>query len=67
MPLQSSMKLLSVDDHLIEPPHVWIDRLPKKYIDHGPRIVDFPREGAPPMQQWVYEGRPYPNIGLNAI
>lgn len=67
MPLQPSMKLLSVDDHLIEPPHVWRDRLPKKYVDQGPRIVDFPREGAPPMQQWVYEGRAYPNIGLNAV
>jgi len=33
MPLQPSMKLLSVDDHLIEPPHVWTDRLPKKYLE----------------------------------
>ncbi|WP_310778050.1 amidohydrolase family protein [Mycobacterium sp. Z3061] len=67
MPLQPSMKLLSVDDHLIEPPHVWADRLPKKYLEQGPRIADFPRSGAPPMQQWVYEGRTYPNIGLNAV
>ena len=67
MPLQPSMKLLSVDDHLIEPPHVWTDRLPKKYIEDGPRIVEFPREGKSPMHQWVYEGRSYPNIGLNAV
>lgn len=67
MPLQPSMKLLSVDDHLIEPPHVWTDRLPKKYIEDGPRIVEFPREGKPPVHQWVYEGRSYPNIGLNAV
>lgn len=67
MPLQPSMKLLSVDDHLIEPPHVWSDRLPNKYLHDGPRIVEFPREGKPPMHQWVYEGRAYPNIGLNAV
>jgi hypothetical protein len=23
------MQLVSVDDHVIEPPHVWSDRLPK--------------------------------------
>ena len=28
MPLQDWMQLVSVDDHLIEPPHVWRDRLP---------------------------------------
>jgi predicted TIM-barrel fold metal-dependent hydrolase len=67
MPLQPSMKLLSVDDHLIEPPHVWADRLPKKYLEQGPRIVYFPREGQDPMQMWVYEERTYPNIGLNAV
>jgi hypothetical protein len=26
MPLQPWMKLISVDDHLIEPPLVWVDR-----------------------------------------
>ncbi len=41
--------------------------LPKKYIEDGPRIVEFPREGKPPVHQWVYEGRSYPNIGLNAV
>jgi hypothetical protein len=31
MPLQPHMKLLSVDDHLIEHPKVWHDRLPEKF------------------------------------
>ncbi|MCU1455004.1 MAG: amidohydrolase [Acidimicrobiales bacterium] len=35
-------KIISVDDHVIEPPHVWQDRLPKKYLDVGPRIVKAP-------------------------
>jgi predicted TIM-barrel fold metal-dependent hydrolase len=31
--------LISVDDHIIEPPNVWIDRLPGKYRDLSPRWV----------------------------
>ena len=31
-------RLISVDDHVIEPPNVWQDRLPTKYADIGPRI-----------------------------
>jgi predicted TIM-barrel fold metal-dependent hydrolase len=29
--------IISVDDHVIEPPHVWSSRLPAKYRDVGPR------------------------------
>jgi predicted TIM-barrel fold metal-dependent hydrolase len=35
-------KIVSVDDHVIEPPSVWVDRLPKRYLDVGPRVVDKP-------------------------
>ncbi len=35
-------KIISVDDHVIEPATVWSDRLPKKYQDVGPRIVRAP-------------------------
>jgi len=31
-------KIISVDDHVIEPPNVWQDRLPARYRDVGPRI-----------------------------
>ncbi|ELB89197.1 hydrolase [Rhodococcus wratislaviensis IFP 2016] len=85
------MHLISVDDHLIEPPTVWTDRLPKKFHEQGPRIVemdmsqshgdeglsalllDTARQGdtAPKKKKlaevWSYEGRIYPNIGLNAV
>lgn len=30
MPLQPDMHLISVDDHLIEHPRVWADRLPAR-------------------------------------
>jgi predicted TIM-barrel fold metal-dependent hydrolase len=32
-------KVVSVDDHVIEPAHVWQDRLPAKYREIGPRVV----------------------------
>ncbi len=31
-------KIVSVDDHVIEPPDVWQNRLPAKYREVGPRI-----------------------------
>ena len=34
--------IISVDDHVVEPPNVWMDRLPDKYKDVGPRIVRAP-------------------------
>jgi predicted TIM-barrel fold metal-dependent hydrolase len=35
-------RIISVDDHVIEPATVWTDRLPSKYRDVGPRIVRAP-------------------------
>lgn len=68
MPLQDHMQLISVDDHLIEHPRVWADRLPTKYQELGPRIVEVPRaKGGPPSQVWEYQGKTYPQIGLNAV
>jgi len=31
--------MISVDDHLVEPPNVWVDRLPAKFRDRGPRWI----------------------------
>jgi len=31
-------KIISVDDHVVEPPHVWSTWLPAKFRDRGPRI-----------------------------
>jgi len=61
--LPKDVQLVSVDDHVIEHPNVWTDRLPKKYHEAGPRVIETP-EG---HQVWQYEGRLYPNIGLNAV
>ena len=31
-------KIISVDDHVMEPPNVWQDRLPEKFKEKGPRM-----------------------------
>ncbi|WP_420749379.1 amidohydrolase family protein [Rhodococcus sp. O3] len=78
MPLQDHMHLISTDDHLIEHPRLWSDRLPSKYLEAGPKIIEkampsglFPIPGAPVgtrlAEVWEYEGRIYPYIGLNAV
>ncbi|OBF12037.1 amidohydrolase family protein [Mycobacterium sp. ACS4331] len=63
MPLQDWMKIISVDDHVIEHPRVWQDRLEQRYRDEGPQIIETP-EG---HHVWRYEGQLYPQIGLNAV
>lgn len=40
--METFPKIISVDDHTVEPAHVWRDRLPSKYLDRGPRIVRAP-------------------------
>jgi predicted TIM-barrel fold metal-dependent hydrolase len=32
-------RIISVDDHVVEPPDLWTSRLPAKYRDVGPRVV----------------------------
>ena len=31
-------KIISVDDHLVEPPHLWQTWLPSKFKEKGPRV-----------------------------
>jgi len=32
-------RIISVDDHVVEPPDLWTNRLPAKYVERGPRVV----------------------------
>ncbi len=36
-------RIISVDDHVVEPRDVWTSRLPARYVDQGPRIVYAPQ------------------------
>jgi predicted TIM-barrel fold metal-dependent hydrolase len=55
--------LVSVDDHVVEPPGMFDNHLPAKWKDQAPRSVKRP-DGT---DVWVYEGSEIPNIGLNAV
>ncbi|WP_018501864.1 amidohydrolase family protein [Parafrankia discariae] len=63
MPLQDYMQIISVDDHLIEHPRVFADRLPRKFLDAGPRIVEDEQR----RHVWHMEDQVFPYIGLNAV
>ena len=62
MPLQDHHQIMSVDDHLIEHPRVWQDRLPERFKEAGPQIKDVDGK-----HLWHYDGNVFPTIGLNAV
>lgn len=33
------IRLISADDHVVEPPTLWTDRLPARYADRAPRVI----------------------------
>ena len=55
--------MVSVDDHAIEPPDMFVDRVPRKFADKAP----FVRRSEQGHDCWVYEGMELPNFGLNAV
>ena len=55
--------LISVDDHVVEPPDMFQNHLPAKYKDAAPRVI-VAEDGS---DVWLYEGQQLPNIGLNAV
>lgn len=54
--------ITSVDDHIIEPPDVWVDRVPAKYKDECPRVIT-ESDGS---EYWVYEHTKSVTGGLGA-
>ncbi len=61
--LPTDVQVISVDDHVIEHPRVWTDRLPAKYQAAGPKVVEL-ESG---REVWSFEDRMIPTIGLNAV
>ncbi|MBV9285195.1 MAG: amidohydrolase family protein, partial [Acidimicrobiia bacterium] len=54
--------LISVDDHILEPPNVWVDRVPAKDRERAPHMET--RDG---IEGWVYDDKHYPSSGLSAV
>jgi len=74
-------RIVSADDHVVEPAEVWTDRLPRRYVDTGPHVVRAPvaemsfRGGSyvcrmgdtgPLADWWVYEDLQIPQTRLSA-
>ncbi|GAA3284321.1 amidohydrolase [Dactylosporangium vinaceum] len=53
---------ISVDDHIVEPPDAFAGRMPAKYAEQAPHVVE--RDGS---HVWVYDGQEFPNVGFNAV
>ncbi|MGE9809454.1 amidohydrolase family protein [Janibacter sp. G1551] len=61
--LRDDVQIISVDDHVIEHPRVWLDRMPAKYQDVAPRI----ERADDGNDWWIYEGEKAGNFALNAV
>lgn len=57
------MILVSVDDHLVEPPNLFEGRVVNKYADETPRVI----RQSDGSEVWTFNGAIIPNIGLNAV
>ena len=55
--------LVSVDDHLVEPPDLFDKHIPAKYKNDVPKLIQ--REDG--TDAWVFEGQEATNVGLNAV
>ena len=60
---KDDMILIRVDDHIIEPPNMFKNHLPEKYVDEAPRLVHNP-DGS---DTWQFRDTVIPNVALNAV
>src|ERR1700722_5187946 len=57
------MILISIDDHVVEPPDMFSRHLPSRYLDQAPHVV-YTEDG---KSQWVFEDQEMAMVGLNAV
>jgi predicted TIM-barrel fold metal-dependent hydrolase len=55
--------MVSVDDHLVEPPELFDEHMPAKFKSQAPR-VERRDDGS---DVWTFNGAVIPNVGLNAV
>ncbi|MUM19218.1 amidohydrolase [Mycobacterium sp. CBMA271] len=55
--------VISVDDHIVEPPDTFEGRVPAKFADLAPKVIETESGG----QTWMYDGQALPNVGFNAV
>jgi predicted TIM-barrel fold metal-dependent hydrolase len=62
-PAPEDLTIISVDDHVVEPRTMFDGRLPARYADRAPRVI----ERGDGREMWLFEGVEIPNFGLNAV
>ncbi len=55
--------LISVDDHLVEPPHMFTGRIPQRFAELAPQV----RTDDDGMEYWAFDGKRHYKVGLNAV
>ena len=55
--------ILSIDDHLIEPPDMFDQHVPAKYADQAPKLI----RDADGLEKWVFQGTTMGVMGLNSV
>ena len=56
---------ISADGHVNEPPTLWTDRLPAKFKDRGPRVIETPKTKG---HAWIMEGQKRPSpMGFSSM
>ena len=55
--------LVSIDDHVVEPPDMFLRHVPAKYRDDAPVVVTDDKG----VDRWIYQGKPQGVSGLNAV
>ena len=59
----NDMLLISVDDHISEPPDMFKNHLSGAELESAPKLMS-DRNG---KDVWVYQGMNFPSVGLNAV
>lgn len=59
----NDLVLVSVDDHVVEPPDLFDGRLPSKFAEFAPKFITNP-DGT---NVWQYNGETVGNVALNAV
>jgi predicted TIM-barrel fold metal-dependent hydrolase len=62
-PAEVRATIISVDDHLVEPPGMFEGRLPARLQDRAPRIVVTDRG----HEVWEFDGQQHVQVGMNAV
>nr|WP_314468023.1 amidohydrolase family protein [uncultured Novosphingobium sp.] len=59
----NDMVLISVDDHISEPPDLFQNHLSGAALDSAPKLI----QDENGKDLWVYQGMKFPSVGLNAV